>query len=115
MSHVLELFWFQSRKQHQKIVALYPRKVSIKTVRVLMNDFEVLFRSNKSKTDICLYCKVVDDTAHFLFSCLSYQEHRSSFIEELKNRKLGETLVSLLNIENKHVISSLAGFIANLN
>ena len=82
-----------------------------------MNDFdlrEVLFRSNKSKTDICPYCKVVDDFAHFLFSCVSYQEHRMSFIKELKNQNLDETLVSLLNWENKHGISALAGFIASI-
>ena len=39
-----------------KTLAPYPRKVSFKTLRVLMNDFEVrevLFRSIKSKTDIC--------------------------------------------------------------
>ena len=42
----------------------------VKTLRVLMNDFEereVSFKSNKSKTDICPYCRVVDDTAHFFF------------------------------------------------
>ena len=47
-----------------------------------MNDFEareVLFRSNESKTDVFPYCRVVDDTAHFLFSCVSYKEHRRSF------------------------------------
>ena len=73
-------------------------------------DFEVrqvLFISNKSKIDICPYCRVVDDTAHF-FSCVSYQEHRRRFIEELENQKIDETLVSLLNCENKRVISALA-------
>ena len=35
-----------------------------------------------------------------------------SFIKDLKNHKIDETLVSLLNCENKHVISVLAGFIA---
>ena len=57
-----------------KMLAPYPRKVSVKTLRVLMNDFEVrevLFRSNKSKTDICPYCKVVDDTRHLIFLCLT--------------------------------------------
>ena len=57
-----------------KMLAPYPRKVSVKTLRVLMNDFEVreiLFRSQESKTDICPYCRVVDDTAHFLLSCVS--------------------------------------------
>ena len=71
-----------------KMLAPYPRKVSVKTLRVLMNNFEVrevLFRSKKSKTDICHYCRVVDDTAHFLFSSVSYQEHRKSFIKELQN------------------------------
>ena len=56
-----------------KMLAPYPRKVSVKTLRVLMNDFEVrevLFRSKKSKTDVCPHCRVVDDTAHFLFSCV---------------------------------------------
>ena len=83
-----------------------------------MNDFEtreVLFLSNSSKTDICPYCRVVDDTAHFLFSCVSYQEHRMSFIEELKIKKFDETLVSLLNCENKHVISALDGLIASID
>ena len=66
-----------------KMLAPYPRKVSVKTLRVLMNDFEVrevLFRSKKSKSDICPYCRVVDDTAHFLFSCVSYQEHLMKFM-----------------------------------
>ena len=55
------------------MLAPYPRKISVKTLRVLMNDFEVrevLFRSNKSDTDNCPYCRVVDDTAHFLLSCV---------------------------------------------
>ena len=101
-----------------KMRAPYPRKVSVKTLRVLMNDFEVregLFRSNKSKTDNCPFCKVVDDTAHFfLISCVSYHEHRWSFIKELKILKKDKTLVSLLNCENKHVLSALAGFIASI-
>ena len=53
-----------------EMLAPYPRKVSVKTLRVLMNDFEVrevLFRSKKSKTDIYPYCRVVNDTAHFYF------------------------------------------------
>ena len=50
--------------------------------------------------------RVVDDTAHFLFSCVSYQEHRKSFIRELKNQKIDETLVGLLNCENEHVRSA---------
>ena len=101
-----------------KMLAPYPRKVSVKTLRVLMNDFEVrdvLSRSKKSKTDICLYCRVVDDTAHFLFSCVSYQEQRRSFIKELQNQNIDETLVGLLNCENKHVINALAGFIASID
>ena len=56
-----------------------------------MNDFEVgevLFRSKKSKTDTWPYCRVVDDTAQFLFSCVSYQEHRRGFIKEPKIKKL---------------------------
>ena len=72
------------------MLAPYARKIYVKTLRVLMNDFEVrevLFRSSKSKTDVCPYCRVVDDTAH-LFSCVSYQEPRSSFIKEPKNQKL---------------------------
>ena len=83
-----------------------------------MNDFEVrevLFRSNKRKAGICPYCEVVDDSAHFLFSCVSYQEHRRSFIKEPKNQKNDETLVSLLNCKNKHVISALVGFIASID
>ena len=102
------------RNSIMKMLAPYPRKVSVKTLRVLTNDFEVrevLFRSKKSKTDICPYCKVVDDTAHFLFSCVSYQEHRRNFIKELKNQKIDETIVSLLNCENKYVISD---FIASI-
>ena len=97
-----------------KLLAPYPRKDSVKTLRVLMKDFEVrevLFRSEKSKTDICPYCRFVDDTAHFLFSCVSYQEHRWSFIKELQNQNIDETLVGLLNCENKHVINALDGFI----
>ena len=56
------------RNSIMKMLAPYPKKVSVKTLRVLVNDFEVrevLFRSKKSKTDICPYCRVVDDTAHF--------------------------------------------------
>ena len=102
-----------------KMLAPYLRKISVKTLRVLMNDFEVrevLFRSNKSKIDFCPYCRVVDDFAPFLLSCVSYQEHRRSFIKELENfLKNDETLVILLNCENKHVISALAGFIASLD
>ena len=100
------------------MLAPYPRKVSVRTLRVLMNDFEVrgvLFRSKKSKTDICPYCRVVDDTAHFLFFCVSYQDNRRSFINELKNQNIDETLVGWLNGENKHVISALAGFIASID
>ena len=95
-----------------------PRKVSVKTLRVLMNDFEVrevLLRSKKSKTDICPFCRVVDDTAPFLFSCVSYQEHRRNFIKELQSQNIDETLVGLLNCENKHVINALAGFIASID
>ena len=106
------------RNSIMKMLARYPRKISVETLRVLMNDFEireVLFRSSKSKTDICPYCRVVDDTAHFLVSCVSYQEHRKSFIKELKKQKIDETLVSLLNCKNKHVISALAGFIASID
>ena len=50
------------RNSIMKLLAQYPRKVSVKTLRVLMNDFEVrevLFRSKKIKTDICPYCRVV--------------------------------------------------------
>ena len=100
-----------------KMLAPYPRKVSVKTLRVLMNEFEVrevLFRSKKSKTDICPYCKVVDDTAHFVFSCVSYQEHGKSFIIE-QNQNIDETLVGLLNCENKHVINALAGVNASID
>ena len=56
-----------------KMLAPYPRKVSVKTLRVLVKDFdvrEVLLGSKKSKTDIFPFCRVVDDTAHFLFSCV---------------------------------------------
>ena len=98
------------RNSIMKIVAPYPRKISVKMLRVLLKDFEereVLFGSNKSKTDIFPYCRVVNDTTNFLFSCVSYQEHRRSFIEELRNQKVDETLVSLLNCEKKHVISWL--------
>ena len=96
---------------------LFYLKVSVKTLRVLMNDFEVrevLFRSKESKTDICPNCRVVNDTAH-LFSCVSYQEHRRSTIKELQNQNIDETLVGLLNCENKHVINALAGFIASID
>ena len=65
------------RNSIMKMLAAYPRKVSVKTLRVLMNDVEVrevLFRSKKSKTNMCPYCRVVDGTAHFSFSCVSYQE-----------------------------------------
>ena len=101
-----------------KMLAPYPRKTSVKTLRVLMNDFEVrevLFRSHKSKTNICPFCRVVDDTAHSLFSCVSYQEHRRIFIKEPKNQKFDKTRVSLLNCKNKHVISALAGLIASID
>ena len=46
---------------------------------------------------------------------VSYQEHRRSFIKELNNQKIGETLVDLLNCENKHVIGALAGFIGSID
>ena len=46
---------------------------------------------------------------------VSYREHRRNFIKELKNQKIDETLVSLLNCKNKHVISALAGFIASID
>ena len=106
------------RNSIMKMLAPYPRKVSVRTLRVLMNDFEVhelLFRCKNSKTDICPYCRVVDDTAHSLFSCVSYQEHRRSFIKELQNQNIDERLVGLLNCENKHVINALAGFIASID
>ena len=83
----------------------YPRKVSVETLRILINDFgvrEVLFRSKKSKTDNCPFCRVVDDTAHFLFSRVSYQEHRRNFID-LQNQNIEETLVGLLNAKTSMV------------
>ena len=101
-----------------KMLAPYPRKVAVKTLRVLINDFEVgevLYRSKKTKTEICPYCKTVDDMAHFLFSCVLYHEQRSNFILELQNQNIEENLVSLLNCENRHVISALAGFIASID
>ena len=94
-----------------KMLAPYPRKVSFKTLRVLMNDFEVgevLFGSGKIKTDICPHCKTVDDTAHFLFSCVLHQENRMNFIKELKSQQIDENLVSLLNCENMQVIVTLS-------
>ena len=106
------------RNSIMKMLAPYPRKISVKMLCFLLNDFEVrevLFRSNKSKTDIRPYCRVVDDTAHFLFSCVLYQEHRRSFIRERKNQKIDETLVTLLNCENKHVVRAVAGFIASID
>ena len=106
------------RNSIMKMLAPYPRNVSVKTLRVLTNDFEVcevLFRSRKNQTDNCPYYRVFDDTAHFLFSCVSYQEHRRSFIKEPKNQKIDGTLGGLLNCENKHVISALAGFIASID
>ena len=101
-----------------KMLAPYPSKVSVRTLHGLLNGFEVsevLFRCKKSKTDICPFCRNVNDTAHFLFSCDSYQEHRRSFIKELQNQNIDETLVGLLNCENKHVINALAGFIASID
>ena len=74
------------RNSIMKKLAPYPRKIYVKKLRVLMKDFEVrevLFRIYKSKADICRYCRVVDDTAHFIFSCVSHQEHRTSFNKEL--------------------------------
>ena len=106
------------RNSIMKMLAPYPRKMSVKTLRVLTNAFQVrkvLFRSNKSKTDNCPYCRVVNDTAHFFLFCVSYQEHRRSFIKVLINKKIDETLVSLLNCENKHVISALASFVASID
>ena len=100
-----------------EMLAPYPRKISVKTLRVLINDIEVrevLFKSNKSKTYFCPYCRVVDDTAHFLFPSVSYQGHRRSFNSELKNHRIEETQVSLLNCGNKHVVSALVGFIASI-
>ena len=72
-----------------KMLAPLPGKVSVKTLRVLMNDFEVrevLFRSKKSKTDICPYYRVVDDTAQFLFSCVAYQEHQGVSLRSFKSK-----------------------------
>ena len=49
------------RNSIMKMLAPYPRKVYVKTLRVLMNDFEVrevIFRSKKSKTDVFPYCRV---------------------------------------------------------
>ena len=51
-----------------KMLAPYPGKDSVKTLRVLMNDFEVreaLFRSKKSKTDHCPYCRVAVNRSNF--------------------------------------------------
>ena len=64
-----------------------------------MNDYEVtevISRSGKIKTDICLHCKTVDTTAHFLFSCALYQKNRKN-IKKLKKQEVDESLVSLLN------------------
>ena len=105
------------RNSITKMLAQYPKKISVKTLRVLMIDLEVrevLFRSSKSKTVICPICRVVDVTAHLLYCSVSYQEHRRSFIKVLKNQKNGKTLVSLLNCENKHAIRALAGFVASI-
>ena len=66
------------RSSIMKMLAPNPRRISVKTLRFLMNLSEVrevLFRSKKSKTNISPFCRVVDDTAHFLFFCVSYQEH----------------------------------------
>ena len=103
------------RNSIMKMLVPNPKKVYVKMLRVQMNGFEVreiLFRSKKSKTVICPYCRVVDDTAHLLFSCVSYDKHQRSFIKKLEN---DETLVGLLHCENKDVISALAGFIASIN
>ena len=45
----------KERNSIMKMLAKYPRKVSVKTLRVLMNDFEareVLFRSKRAKPNI---------------------------------------------------------------
>ena len=83
------------RNSIMKMLAPYPRKVYVKTLLVLMNDFEVrevLFRSKKSKTDICPHCRVVDDTAHCLFSSHTKNTEGAS-LRSLKSRKTDETLV----------------------
>ena len=105
------------RNSIMKMPAPYPGKISVKPLRVLVNVIEVrdvLFRSNKNKAGICPYCRIVDDTAHFLYSCVSQQEHRRSFIKELKNQKIDKTLVCLLNCVIKHIISVLAALLALL-
>ena len=74
LQHIYKVSGLKVGNSIKKMLAPYSRKVSVKTLRVLMNDFEVrevLFRRKKSKTDICPYCRKVDDTAHFLFSCVS--------------------------------------------
>ena len=100
-----------------KMLAPYPRKISVNTLSVLMNDFEVRevsFRSNESKTDICPYCRVVDDTAHY-FPVSPPRTPKEFHQGAQKFKKNYETLVSLLHCENKVVISALAGFIASID
>ena len=52
---------------------------------------------------------------HISYFPVSHQEQRRSFIKELQNQNIDETLVGLLNCENKHVINALAGFIASID
>ena len=69
-----------------------------------MNDFEVrevLFRNNKSKTDICPYCRVVDDTAQFLFSCVSYGNR--TFRQRRFGKKI-ETFRQVFHAETSRII-----------
>ena len=75
-----------------------------------------MVEENLKEQNRCLpYCRVVDDTAQFLFSYVSYQEHQKSFIKELQSQNIDETLVGLLNCENKHVINALAALLQASN
>ena len=49
---------------------------------------------------------------HISYFPVSHAKNRRSFIKELQNQNINETLVGLLNWENKHAINALAGFIA---
>ena len=115
-SNVLKLLRALSKKQHHENACAISQESFCQNATLSDKRFwssEVLFRSHKSKTNICPFCRVVDDTAHFLFSRVSYQEHRKNFID-LQNQNVEETLVGLLNCENKHGINALAGFIASI-
>ena len=105
------------RNSIMKMLAPYLGKNSVKTLRVLMNDFEVsevLFRSKKSKTDFRPFGELPMILPISYFPASHTKNTGRVSLGSLKIKKTDETLVGLLNCENKLVISALAGLIASI-